>query len=414
MYERFTKLYASEPNLYREGSPVIIRAGELLCDNATGKLLVHLKMHSISETPITFVKVEITPLDSASRAIGTNVVHEYLDLEIYCFEIFGAQVPIRILENRTRAFTVTITEIGFDDGSLWECSADCTCDKAAFSPIPKQKSIEEIITDPYARLAYRIKFGDTAMLEARDHGDFWLCTCGQVNHRDDKTCINCAALLTDLLEINFDMLRTEGIYCSALELSSRKSIKSLEAAVREFEKIPDYKDSAERITSVKETIEKLSALEQKNKKRCKKALLASLLIVLSIALVGAFIALFNYGNVQTETDSSASSGLTYFSNGDGTCYVCGPGSCTDTKVVIPTTAPNGERVVGISIRAFYGTDINSVIIPDSIKYIRRHAFSNCYQLTTIEYRGQKASWDSIVKDEGWNANSYFTVNTSEE
>ena len=51
-------------------------------------------------------------------------------------------------------------------------------------------------------------------------------------------------------------------------------------------------------------------------------------------------------------DALYSEGLTYRSNGDGTCFVDGIGTCTDTKVVIPKIY-NGEGVTGISDKAFF-------------------------------------------------------------
>ena len=45
-------------------------------------------------------------------------------------------------------------------------------------------------------------------------------------------------------------------------------------------------------------------------------------------------------------------GLEYTSNGDGTCYVSGIGTCTDTDIVIPSVAPNGQKVVAIGNSAF--------------------------------------------------------------
>ena len=33
--------------------------------------------------------------------------------------------------------------------------------------------------------------------------------------------------------------------------------------------------------------------------------------------------------------------LEFVSNGDGTCYVAGIGTCTDTDIVIPSTSPEG-------------------------------------------------------------------------
>ena len=84
-------------------------------------------------------------------------------------------------------------------------------------------------------------------------------------------------------------------------------------------------------------------------------------------------------------------GLEYTSNGNGTCYVSGIGTCTDTDIVIPSVAPNGQKVVAIGNSAFScntmegGTYkvITSIHLPDTITVIERSAFSMCDLMTEI-------------------------------
>ena len=137
-----------------------------------------------------------------------------------------------------------------------------------------------------------------------------------------------------------------------------------------------------------------------------------------------------------------SQGLAYTSNGDGTCYVSGIGTCTDTDVVIPSVSPDGDRVTGIGDEAFYYctaltsvtipegvttigscafwacTSLTEIIIPDSVTTIGAKAFSECYSmisvtipegvttiggwafsgctsLTDVYYTGSEAEWQSI-------------------
>lgn len=120
-----------------------------------------------------------------------------------------------------------------------------------------------------------------------------------------------------------------------------------------------------------------------------------------------------------------SQGLEYTSNGDGTCYVSGIGTCTDTNVIIPSVSPDGDRVVGIENRAFFGcTSLISINIPNSVTSIDYAAFGGCKSLTnvtlgnnitsigfqaffdcslleTIIYGGTIAQWEAIEKDNSW-------------
>ena len=119
-----------------------------------------------------------------------------------------------------------------------------------------------------------------------------------------------------------------------------------------------------------------------------------------------------------------SKGLLYTSGGNGTCYVSGTGTCTDTDIVIPSVSPNGDRVTSIGNYAFSDcsgltsvtigegvtsiggsafsscTGLTSVTIGDSVTSIGAWAFSGCTSLRTVYYKGTAEEWSSI---EGWNS-----------
>lgn len=79
-----------------------------------------------------------------------------------------------------------------------------------------------------------------------------------------------------------------------------------------------------------------------------------------------------------------SEGLSFDSNGDGTCSVSGIGTCTDTELNIPPVALDNERVTGIFDGAFqFCENLTSVTIPDGVTYIGSFAFDGCKSLTNI-------------------------------
>lgn len=93
----------------------------------------------------------------------------------------------------------------------------------------------------------------------------------------------------------------------------------------------------------------------------------------------------------------SSEGLEFVSNGDGTCYVSGIGSCTDTEIVIPPISPEGDTVIAIGVLGLdtetnppvdYAfaecTTITSVKIPDTVMVIGDYAFGQCTALEQIE------------------------------
>ena len=96
------------------------------------------------------------------------------------------------------------------------------------------------------------------------------------------------------------------------------------------------------------------------------------------------------------TVSHYSNGLSFASNGDGTCSVSGIGTCTDAVVVIPTVSPTGETVTGIADFAFcYNSTLTGVVIPDCVTVIGRSAFYDCTALTDVSYSGDIAGWCAI-------------------
>lgn len=77
-------------------------------------------------------------------------------------------------------------------------------------------------------------------------------------------------------------------------------------------------------------------------------------------------------------------GLEFVSNGNGTCYVNGFGSCQLSELSIPQKSPLGETVVKISAKAFAGSErLLTIDIPSTVKTIETGAFRGCSNLVSI-------------------------------
>ncbi len=77
-------------------------------------------------------------------------------------------------------------------------------------------------------------------------------------------------------------------------------------------------------------------------------------------------------------------GLSFASNGDGSCTLTGIGICRDACVVIPEVSPSGDTVTAVAPRALYGCSfITALQIPASVTSIGALAFANCQNLSSI-------------------------------
>ena len=118
-------------------------------------------------------------------------------------------------------------------------------------------------------------------------------------------------------------------------------------------------------------------------------------------------------------DTWYSEGLSFRSNAEGTCYVSGPGECTDSDIIIPEYSPEGDRVteilaiafmwisriesvnipdtvVSIGGNAFTGcTNLKSLVIGKNVTDIGHGAFQDCTSLTEVYYKGTAVEWESI-------------------
>ena len=119
MSERYVKVFGCEDNLYSANAPVIIRAGALLKDTESGRMIAQLKLQNVSEKKISYVKASITMLDAAKNQMGDSFDAEYLDLAVLGFEMFGNKNAVVLPNSSVRAFRVGIKSVAFTDGTVW-------------------------------------------------------------------------------------------------------------------------------------------------------------------------------------------------------------------------------------------------------------------------------------------------------
>ncbi len=95
-------------------------------------------------------------------------------------------------------------------------------------------------------------------------------------------------------------------------------------------------------------------------------------------------------------DKSGVAGLNYVSLGNGTCYIDGMGTCTQTELSIPAYSPHGDKVIKISDSAFANCNkLLSVSIPSTVKTIGTGVFRGCSSLVAINVDTENTVYCSV-------------------
>ena len=98
------------------------------------------------------------------------------------------------------------------------------------------------------------------------------------------------------------------------------------------------------------------------------------------------------GSVPGVATPSYSEGLSYVSNGDGTCLLAGRGTCTDIDIVVPDYAPNGDKIIGL----VYGGEVftndyaRSIVLNHFIKYIETDEMCYLPNLESVTFLTDEA------------------------
>ena len=343
MSERYTKLYATEANLYAEGSPIVVRAGALQKDNENGKIFAQLKFQNFSDKIICYVKVLITPFDATGNSLDEAIPFEYLDLDVADRTPFGTKQPLHLTNRSTRSFRVSVCTVAFNDGSAWSCdSTDWT-----FISADSEMATKIATEDTYQQAL--------ALIKDKKYDD----------------ALSLLESITEHMDVTVDIATCKDAIAKIQKKSRRKrrnailipSIILLLGALSYFVGYP--------LVSVKNGNYKVYIDMYKIKEFTVPNNVTSI-------KDEAFIRCESLTSV-TIPDSVTSIGELAFYNCDSL-----------TSVTI------GKGVTSIGFRAFDNCDsLTSVIIPDNVTYIGNDAFNDCDSLTSVTIG------DSVTSIGGW-------------
>lgn len=277
---RYEKVFTLMPMLYTDGSPVIIEAGALQKDNVNGNIIAQLKFKSITAKVIKALTVKIVLLDVSGNPIGEEIEHQYLDLTVQRNENFGSKEAIILPDNTTRAFSVFVTKIVFDDNT------SIVLENSEWSELPQQNSIDLDTTE--IDYFYK-KFSVKNPKQTFRYKDLWLCSCGTINHYGEEKCCCCNNACDEMLNIDYEEFKCEAHYNRACDLLLQKSVSSVSSAIDEFNKISGYKDAEAKLSEAENVLNELNENIHKRKKKRKKIIISTAIIVCVCLVFGVVL-----------------------------------------------------------------------------------------------------------------------------
>lgn len=195
MTSRFQEVFRLPSQQYIEGSPVIIEAGALQKDEQTGKILAQIKIKNISPNIIVGCKVFICAFELSGAELQGIDSFSYLDISVARGGDFGTKVPVFLPNDLTRKFSVAVTEVLFNDNTMWKS------DPVEWKSIPKQNRIESVLQDTDLTEEYKIEAGDNAEYYPEISNGLFLCTCGNINMDASSPCFRCHRKYDALMHI---------------------------------------------------------------------------------------------------------------------------------------------------------------------------------------------------------------------
>ena len=269
---------------WEPGCPALVTAIQISRDTETSATYLQVKVRNVSDaaTSSIFARLEVNlPNGSVDR-----VPLEYLDVDIPAGEE-QALKPIALSHNDISSCVLAISRIDQVSGK-WQTST-------AAQPLPEKKTLPQLpqrAIDQRAR-ALDAKAEDEVVRGAvQDHGDWWVCACGQVNVKRNACC-SCnrekALLLANEDEAKlladadaFD----EQTYSEAVKLQEEGTLKALKQAASKFDSLGQYNDADKRTSDCKAEISKLTGAKNR---RFKTIIITVCAIAAVMAIAGIVI-----------------------------------------------------------------------------------------------------------------------------
>lgn len=210
MAERYKRLFALESAKYADDAPLIVCAGALLDDRLSHTLMAQFRFKNISDKTISAVKILILPKGAAGNSLDP-VEYMYQNIKAERDEDFGQRTAIVISETSVCSFAVSVLQVIFTDGSIWDGIDSCWDD------VKSVQTLQDAYGDKEISAQFAIRYGDDCKFLPQDDRGLWFCACGLVNRNDEAKCHGCRRVYSALKAVNVSSLRSESLQRQQLE-----------------------------------------------------------------------------------------------------------------------------------------------------------------------------------------------------
>ncbi len=261
---------------WEPGCPVALTAVQVSRNTETSEAWLQVKARNVSAASVASVYADLRVEYADGSAEEMPV--EYLDADIDAGGELALK-PRRLPRGDVASCALTIKRVDAGDVT-WASTAEP-------EPMPKRETLalSPRAAEQRARNLGTDKASPAATGKVRDHGDWWVCACGQVNVGRDS-CWSCAFPKNGLLAnedeaallADADKYEKE-LFDKAVELQDQGTVASLTEAIDKFNSLGDYQDAEERLATSKEKLSKLRGARRKR----------SIAIGSALALVAAVV-----------------------------------------------------------------------------------------------------------------------------
>lgn len=294
MGDRFTKLYEVKSNQYDEKAKIIVEAGQLLCDTLTNNVFVLLKLKTVRKENVKGVKIALTGYNVEGAAVEEKE-YSYLDMIVEINQSFGAKTPVYFDNRLIRSFKVKIIDVVTENGEV-------VFGVEELKKLPETTLLKDYFgKDEYAK-EYNRLVGNRGTCVPMKCGYLWLCSCGKYNSIGDENCYSCGTTFEKELQYldrefvassyveRIEKEKRDSDYNCACRLLTCNSVREIKEAIKIFERLNGYEDSAEKLKKCNDLLpelEKKEAAEKvaQDKKRKKNLTIFTLAACALVAVI---------------------------------------------------------------------------------------------------------------------------------